>query len=120
MGLHRKCKYRVSLRNPTTLHAKCTHCKAFLSYRLIQDGEDHVYLLKKFDHHHEHRDVRTTTKKEAVRAYFRSLPPEVNPAETKKFVLSELGVSAFTFYQGIKEFEGTNDGLPFKSILPIV
>ena len=53
-------------------------------------------------------------------AYLKALPPDVDPLSVRKLAIQEVQTSSFTFYQALKELEGTHNGLPFKSILPIL
>lgn len=78
-----------------------------------------MYVLSKHMVHHVHSQAdENSTKKERVVNFLRNLPTEVDPSSMKNYVMVNLEVSRFTFYNALKEMEGTNRGIDFKTLLP--
>ena len=86
------------------IHAKCSSCKAFLRYKLTDQGGTNIYKLIKYDAKHNHPTANdNSTKKEKVVQFLKSLDTGVPLVSMKKYVMHEFNVSHFTFYAALRE-----------------
>ena len=52
--------------------------------------------------------------------FLRNLPAGVSPSSMKKYGTKTLEPSTFTFYQALRDMEGDQRGVNFKTILPYI